>query len=133
MSIRFDAASNTFWIPRPDRLLEAQLDAEHDRILGELRWMRREKGIIKKAAEFVAAVTIGQASPEIVKLRQESCFGIPGVKPPCSALTTIEGNKFCGACSCGRWLLSSLSEGVAPKLQWATLNCPLRRPGFSNS
>lgn len=132
MSIRFDPASGTFWIPRPDRLLEAQLDADHDRILGELRWMPRAKGIVQKAREVVQAVTSGQADEATIKLRHESCFGVEG-KPPCSALVVIDGSKYCGACSCGRWLLSSLSDGVAPKLKWATLNCPMRKPGFSNS
>jgi hypothetical protein len=117
--------------PNPD--LEAILDARLERVPGELRWRRaldaRSTGFVAKAASFVRSVTSGAASPETVALRRRSCFGQPGVAAPCEKLVTRDTGRFCAACGCGEWRLAELES----KLTWARLDCPLRRPGFSNA
>lgn len=131
MSIRYHAESDTFWLPKPDRLAEAQLDHDHIRIPGELRWKNKKLGVLAKIAAITESTTSGHAPDEVVAMRKLSCLGGNGA-PPCPALLRDGSNSFCGACGCGKWLLASL-DGVVPKLRWAKLNCPLRRPGFSNS
>jgi|TARA_X000001382_G_scaffold128139_1_gene117184 hypothetical protein len=73
------------------------------------------------------------------QLRFLSCFGdksIGGQLSPCEELknSETEGKFYCGACGCGdrkaTWLEAE-SEHYA-KLDYPTLACPLKMPGFSN-
>ena len=72
-------------------------------------------------------------------LRFLSCFGdasIGGHLGPCEELQSskTEGKFYCGACGCGdrkaTWLEAE-SEHYA-KLDYPTLSCPLKMPGFSD-
>ena len=73
------------------------------------------------------------------QLRFLSCFGdksIGGHLGPCEELQSskTEGKFYCGACGCGdrkaTWLEAE-SEHYA-KLDYPTLSCPLKMPGFSD-
>lgn len=123
---RFDLQARIIWLPRPDPEVEAELDAQHERIPGTLKWKMREPSIVQRAASFVGAVASGLVADEVVKMRLESCMS-------CTALVRGEDGSYCGACGCGRWKLAQLDGVVLPKLRWAKLDCPLKRLGFSNS
>lgn len=68
-------------------------------------------------------------------LRKKSCFGDEN-NPPCGALNNINKSQpFCGACGCGQnklTILSSEDPNDYTKLHYPYLECPLKKPGFSN-
>jgi len=80
-------------------------------------------GFIKQAYTYLRSVTSGQASPEIVAQRVNSCYA------PCSELLRTRKGDFCRACGCGMKPEAELHN----KLNYACLECPLKKPGFSNS
>lgn len=101
------------------------------------------------AASFIKAmasrgITSMKVAPHVKAQRIQSCFGTnpEGVKvdEPCPSLTTSrDGTYFlCGACSCGDTSLAKISPentgGSEPysKLDYPYLECPRKRPGFSN-
>lgn len=115
--------------------MEAELDAKLERIgplmwKGELGFVDSAKATMTKVIDAVQSITSGRATDQTIARRKLSCFGDP---EPCKMLKVEGGRKFCGACGCGKWLLADLDGGPSPKLQNHYLNCPLRRPGFSNS
>lgn len=131
-------ADGTIFLTMPDPSAEARLDEVYDRI-GPLKWSgeRRATGVVRKiqdVAEFAKSMASGEATEEIIEKRKASCFGDQKTQaPPCVALKVEGGRKFCGACGCGKWMLAELDGSTMPKLRHAFLNCPLKRPGFSNS
>lgn len=75
--------------------------------------------------------TLGARVPdEVFKIRLASCLS-------CNQLKTTDGLKWCGACGCGKNKLAVISDVNNPesfsKLSYPELQCPLARPGFSNS
>lgn len=69
------------------------------------------------------------------QLRVLSCFG-DGILQPCPYLRQSENsdNHYCKKCGCGdhkhTWLMKESNE--YSKLDYPTLNCPIKMPGFSN-
>lgn len=80
-------------------------------------------GIFKQALSYVKSITSGQASEETIRQRAASCYA------PCSELLRTRKGDFCRACGCGMRPEAELHN----KLKYAYLECPLRKPGFSNS
>lgn len=110
--------SDEIWIDSPNVEIEKSLDKQFPRI-GFLRW-RVRTGYFQKVISFLNAVKGGKTSVDIAKDRLAVCNACPGLR-------TIAGRKFCGACSCGTWMLAELNGGPSPKLEWADLKCPLNR------
>lgn len=79
-----------------------------------------------------------KTEPFTKKLRVISCFGgdKKGVLPPCEFLgeSKTPGKFICNGCGCGdkkmTWLVADSDE--YSKLDYPTLNCPLKMTGFSN-
>lgn len=69
------------------------------------------------------------------QLRVLSCFGDETIRP-CSFLkkSKKQNHYYCGRCGCGdhkhTWLIKDGNE--YSKLDYPTLNCPIKMPGFSN-
>jgi len=80
-------------------------------------------GFIKQAYTYLRSVTSGQAAPEVVAHRVKACYA------PCSELQRTKKGDFCRACGCGMKPEAELHT----KLNYAYLECPLKKPGFSNS
>lgn len=119
----------------------------------ELRW-QKVQGAWASAGSWLAdqtakAVSLGKSlisevvGPEIplpvLQKRHISCFGktVEGdyVQPPCENLTKSKGGTthHCGECGCGDTPLTQLEPGlVASKLLYPFLECPMKKPGFSN-
>lgn len=128
MELNYEPKSETFWLAtKPTKEVEDKLDAEYERIPGGYRWKKKNTNILTKVISAAKSITSGKASEETVARRRLSCFGNE-TSPPCTALKIIEGSNFCHACSCPSWRLSELTT----KLTFAHLDCPLKRPGFSN-
>lgn len=79
--------------------------------------------ILKQAYSYLRSVTSGKAAPEVVAQRVASCYA------PCPELLRTRQGDFCRACGCGMRPEAELHT----KLNYAYLECPLQRPGFSNS
>lgn len=113
----------------------------------------QEKNLLQRMVAFGKALlsrglTNKEAEPRIVALRQLSCFGdtTRGV-PACVGLGFDESQQFhfCNDCGCGAREVARLSspgsEKAKPvfleddyiKLKYPALECPRRRPGFSNA
>lgn len=85
----------------------------------------KSRGLVATATN-----TGGEKAPEdVITLRKQQCFG------GCSQLRyTIDQKPFCGACGCGSNKLAILtSEDGYSKLDYPYLECPLKKPGFSNA
>jgi hypothetical protein len=69
------------------------------------------------------------------QLRYISCFGNEDI-PQCPNLKKSNKTKFyyCGGCGCGDHLHTQLikNPGEYAKLDYPSLNCPLKMPGFTN-
>ncbi len=103
-------------------------------------WLGQQAG---KAASLGKSLISEVVGPEIplptLQKRHVSCFGktVEGdyVQPPCQNLTKSEKHRthYCGGCGCGDTVLTQLEPGlVASKLLFPHLECPLKKPGFSN-
>jgi hypothetical protein len=75
----------------------------------------------------------------ILNRRHISCFGkdLEGnyVSPPCENLRLSKNGTthHCGGCGCGDNKLTQLEPGLtASKLLYPNLQCPMKKPGFSN-
>lgn len=79
--------------------------------------------IFGKAYSYLKSISSGKASPEVIAQRAQSCYA------PCSELLRTKNGDFCRACGCGMRPEAELHR----KLGYAYLECPLKRPGFSNS
>lgn len=91
----------------------------------------------RRALAYVRSEASGRyATARTVTLRQLSCFGDPSLgMAPCPSLRGEPGSRWCGACGCGerkRARLDPDDQGRS-KLQFTYLECPRRRPGFSNA
>lgn len=71
------------------------------------------------------------------QLRVLSCLGGLDIKRACPFLRTSDVDQskhYCGRCGCGdnknTWLVAENTE--YSKLDYPTLNCPMKMPGFSN-
>jgi len=98
-------------------------------------------GMIASFAQSVASrgLTDKKIEEPIKQLRVLSCFGnleYEGVISPCEHLKSSEtpGKFFCGGCGCGdkprTWLIGNSEE--YSKLDYPSLRCPLKMPGFTN-
>lgn len=132
--VRYDEKSDTFWLVRPDAETEAQYDQDHDRMPGMLRWKVRRPGLLAKVVSLGAALISDDATPEQMATRRLSCMGDQALGvAQCPSLAVLPQGKFCGTCSCGRWLVANLDGTWSPKIQKSAVHCPMRRPGFRNS
>jgi hypothetical protein len=109
------------FLDRPNPGLEAQLDAAFKRRPGLLQWDVPKKGALEKVASFISTVTSGQVSDDEYEARKQSCLACPALR------VDKRGNKLCGGCSCGTWMLATLDGAFLPKLRWRSLKCPLNR------
>lgn len=75
-----------------------------------------------QVSTFARSQVSPEAEPAIVRARMAECMA-------CPKLETVDSGRYCGACGCGRWWASELSR----KLRRGYLECPLKRPGFSNA
>lgn len=86
-------------------------------------------GVDKTAGERVDEATFN--------VRKLSCFGDGNTQAACVALRQdLDGKFFCGACGCkANKLAVLLADNPAEysKLHYPNLQCPLRKPGFSNA
>lgn len=130
--VEFHAETKTLWLTKANAKIEAELDAAYARVPGLLRWQIEDKPLLDRFISFGRSLTSGTATPEVVEQRKRSCFGTE-TEPVCPALKKTEQGSFCSGCSCGTWSLAKLDGEIAPKLSWKYLQCPLKRPGFSNS
>ena len=75
-----------------------------------------------------------RVSDEIYNTRRLSCFGNPEKNiPQCDQLKeSNDFGYFCGACGCGKNKLAKLDGDGYTKLHYPYLECPLKKPGFSN-
>ena len=95
------------------------------------------RGIIATIADTINIdSSMGErVSDEIYEQRRVSCFG-NSEHPPCEELKyNKDNNPFCGSCGCGSnklAILSPTTEGGYSKLHYPQLECPLKKPGFSN-
>lgn len=69
------------------------------------------------------------------QLRVLSCFGHGEIRQcPFLRSSSTEGKHYCGRCGCGdkshTWLVKESDE--YSKLDYPTLNCPVKMPGFTN-
>lgn len=69
------------------------------------------------------------------QLRALSCFGYEDIRPcPFLRNSSTPGKHYCGKCGCGdkkhTWLIKDSDD--YSKLDYPTLNCPVKMPGFSN-
>lgn len=96
--------------------------------------------MIKKMIMFAASLASRgikntKTDVQTKQLRVLSCFG-HGDIPSCPFLkhSSTPGKHYCARCGCGdkkhTWLLKESEE--YSKLDYPTLNCPLKMPGFSN-
>lgn len=95
------------------------------------------RGIIASAVDVlhVDSTAGKRVSDEVYEQRRISCFGDGNNVAPCPLLKYNEEKPFCGACGCGSNKLAILSpteEGGYSKLHYPYLECPLKKPGFSN-
>lgn len=75
-----------------------------------------------------------RVSDELYNQRFTSCFGNNDKNiHRCDNLKYIEGKgSFCGSCGCGTYKLAQLDGEGYTKLHYPHLECPLKKPGFSN-
>lgn len=103
--------------------------------------IRKGFGMAKSYAQALISrgVTNKKSDPYVKRLRVISCFGnehTGGPLPPCEHLkkSDTDGKYYCGGCGCGdrkgTWLLSDGEE--YSKLDYPSLECPLKMPGFTN-
>lgn len=123
-----------------DKLVEifeqADPDSKWDSLHDSEKW-KRVRPTWANAVAFgksLGSKLVRKVDPEQRDLREQSCFGqnLAGEKigTPCINLKVLPTGKFCGACGCGANKLANLEDG---KLDFPYLECPLRKPGFSNS
>lgn len=97
----------------------------------------KSRGLVSSALNILNVNNEGgeRVSPEILERRKLSCFGDDKL-PVCNQLRKTENEEyFCGACGCGKnklAILNSNEENGYTKLHYPYLECPLKKPGFSN-
>lgn len=129
--IDYDAATRTLFLPHPNPDSEAWLERNFPKV-GDGRWTIR-KGRVAKVASFARAMNpfSPPAPPEVFARRRLSCLG-DDQTPPCEMLVKTASGSWCSKCDCGRWRIARLDGTTNPKLSRGVLDCPLRKPGFSN-
>lgn len=108
-------------------------EAKHGPLAPDQEAPRR--GLIPLVTDYARSLASGRtAGPAVVRLRQLSCFGFPGVQEPCPALRQADGHWFCNECGCGERTNARLDtdEHGRSKLQFGYVRCPRKREGFSN-
>lgn len=97
----------------------------------------------EKAEAFIKSqlskgITSKRVELTVKNQRHISCFGTnlngDKVAEPCSALTLSDDKQhhFCNSCGCGDKAIAHLDSDGYSKLDYPYLECPRRRPGFSN-
>jgi hypothetical protein len=141
---------NTFF--KKHKPIESKLDS--DMSPAKLGWIRavdswhkassfisavKSRGVLSTALDYIDINKEGGArvSDEIYNLRKDSCFGNKNKNTaPCEFLKKdTENDFFCGACGCASNKLAVLNakeENGYSKLHYPHLQCPLKKPGFSN-
>lgn len=120
---------------RPDEALSAIPLSETQKGWNAVKssWVKAEAFFASIKSRGIIATTLntgGERAPDnIVDLRRQQCFG------GCVHLKyTLDHKPFCGACGCGSNKLAILaSEEGYSKLDYPYLECPLKKPGFSNA
>jgi len=98
----------------------------------------KSRGFVSTALDVMGLdVNSGERVPEdIYQQRKLSCFGDPSkLISPCSRLQKTVNGMFCSSCGCGAKEVARLDtdiDGGYTKLHYPQLECPLKRPGFSN-
>lgn len=95
----------------------------------------QSRGIVSTTINIIGVDnTFGQkVSNEIYNKRRMSCFGNGKNISECEVLKRdTEGIAFCGSCGCGANKLAMLEGDGYNKLYYPYLECPLKKPGFSN-
>lgn len=128
--IRFDAETRTLWLPRANKVLEAKLDENYERVPGLLRWKVPPDGVtFTRGLSYLMAITSGALNPDdkTVLTRLASCLS-------CDALKPTPNGGWCQTCGCGSGVfMTTPDKQPAEKMLYKTLNCPKFRPGFSNA
>lgn len=143
----------------PDDLSDVlKLNDEDFIFMDEFKYWLQENGYsatvernIEKPSLTSSAVSFAKAklskglnnktvSLDVYYERRKSCFGVDSndrqVQEACPFLRKsqlFENAHYCGACRCGDKKRALLDYGEYPKLQYPSLDCPKKRPGFSNS
>lgn len=88
------------------------------------------KELLRGAVSYgkaVASALVEEIDEDTLRLRQQQCFA------PCPELVKGgDGFHYCGACRCPHRKASRLDGPGFTKLHFPNLECPLKRPGFSN-
>lgn len=145
-----------FKIPDRPKQLHTEMDVQYELTKKKTNEWKSVKFTWENAMKFVDSInsrgivptisdvlgidrTLGLRIPdEVYKLRKLSCFGDKTTNiDPCINLKNNENiGYFCGACGCGTNPLAKLNADDSSeytKLHYPDLQCPLKRPGFSNS
>ena len=100
---------------------------------------KEKLGMAKSFAQSVISrgITNKKVDATTKQLRVISCFGDGGELIPCEYLRESKEDStksFCGGCGCGdrkgTWLNADASE--YSKLDYPTLSCPMKMPGFTD-
>ena len=92
------------------------------------------RGIVSTVKSAVSGSNCGARVDELTyQLRRLSCFGNGADIPSCPKLALGKHGHYCNACGCGDRSIASLDGDDYTKLHYPFLNCPLKRPGFSNA
>lgn len=120
--------------------------SEWDKLSGRSRWnltkhtweeaQKKLPPPVSRVRSFVRALWSrlgGKTEDAVYSQRWLSCTGLSPdgkqIQEPCPALKSVGGKKYCGECGCRTSPISELNT----KLTFPQLECPRRRPGFSNA
>lgn len=107
----------------------------------------KKPSFIEKAKSFAKSmisrgIDDKKCNQKTKELRMLSCHGDPSKNiPPCpkrKGSTKFQDSFYCGACGCGdkkmTQLINIMVDGkeTYSKLDYPTVQCPLKMPGFSN-
>ena len=105
----------------------------------------KDPSLLEKAATLAKAVVSrglnnNKASNEAIILRRLSCHGDETLSPCSERRNSIKfpGSYYCGACGCGDKKMTQLvnlsinGKKEYCKLDYPTVSCPFKMPGFSD-
>lgn len=94
------------------------------------------RGLLATAVDFLGLSSEygAKVSDKIYEKRRESCFGNKEKNiPQCERLNIVKDKgAFCSSCGCGTAKLARMDGEGYNKLHYPVVECPLKRPGFSN-
>ena len=131
--------------PEFEAYRKAVLNAKRGKKQGDEQITYTDSSLLEKAANLARSVvsrgiTNKKAPQETIELRHLSCHGDGSLLPPCSERRDSEkvpGSFYCGACGCGDKKTTQLinltinAKENYSKLDYPTVSCPLKMPGFS--